>query len=259
MAEFPATQLDMLTIKEEGATSQDAQLARQLPPDSLERKYAILDSILQYHKEEVRMWGGEWEHRQGALQAPSWAKPAPTNEVLALETRTNPLGISLYSPQTYTEQVVLQQIEEGKRPALDKIVGFFWAPGLAVASCTDDTHLVQRVQSWDLPSLITMLGQSWTFKDIYQVWCAMPLVVKPMRRGKGPGIQQKKVAELTAHRQRTGEIKSFLASVGLQFPQSQHEMGRTCDTTTAFQNFCEVKLRWMRLASDRNTAAKPTA
>ena len=224
MAEFPTTQLDMFTFKEEGATSQEAQLARLLPPDSLERKYAILDSILQYHKGEVRAWGGEWEHRQGPLQAPSWAKPAPTNEILALETRTNPLGISLYSPQTYTEQVVLQQIEEGKRPALDKIVGFFWAPGSAVASCTDDTHLVRRVQSWDLPSMITMLGQSWTFKEIYQVWCAMPLVVKPMRRGKGPGIQQKKVAELTAHRQRTGEIKSFLASVGLRFPQSQHEI-----------------------------------
>ena len=224
MAEFPTTQLDMFTLKEEDPPSQEAQLARLLPPNSLERKYAILDSILQYHKGEVRAWGGEWERRQGQLQAPSWAKSAPTKEVFALETRTNPLGISLYTPQTYTEQVVLQQISEGKRPALDKIIGFFWAPGSAVASGTDDTHLVRRVQSWDLPSMITMLGQSWTFKEIYQVWCAMPLVVQPMRRGKGEGIQQKKVAELAAHRQRTGEIKSFLSSVGLRFPQSQHEI-----------------------------------
>jgi len=36
-------------------------------------------------------------------------------EVLALELRTNPLGISFYTPQTYTEQVVLQQISDGKR------------------------------------------------------------------------------------------------------------------------------------------------
>ena len=224
MAQFPTIKLDLLTFQDEGDTSLDAKLARELPKDSLERKYAVLDSILQYHKGEVRAWGGEWELRQGALQAPSWAKPAPTNEVLALETRTNPLGISFYTPQTYSEQVVLKQIEEGKRPALDKIVGFFWAPGSAVASRTDDTHVVRRVQSWDLPSMITMLGQSCTFKEIYQVWCAMPLIVQPIRRGKGPGIQQKKVAELTAHRQRTSEIKSFLASVGLRFPQSQHEI-----------------------------------
>ena len=59
MMEFPKTQLDMYTLGEEMASSQEAQLARLLPPDSLERKYAILDSILQYHKGEVRAWGGE--------------------------------------------------------------------------------------------------------------------------------------------------------------------------------------------------------
>ena len=224
MTQFPTIKLDLLTYQDDTDTSLDAKLARELPKDSLERKYAVLDSLLQYHKGEVRMWGGEWEIRQGPLQAPSWAKSAPTNEVLALETRTNPLGISLYTPQTYSEQEVLKQIEEGKRPALDKIVGFFWAPGSAVASRTDDTHAVRRVQSWDLPSLITMLGQSWTFKEIYQLWCAMPLVVQSVRRGKGPGIKQKKVEELTAHRRQTGEIKSFLASVGLRFPQSQQEI-----------------------------------
>ena len=224
MTEFPKTQLDMYTMGAEMASSQEAQLARLLPPDSLERKYAILDSILQYHKGEVRAWGGEWELRQGPLTAPAWAKPAPTTEVLALELRTNPLGTSFYTPRTYTEQVVLQQIADGKRPDLDKIIGFFWAPGTAVASGTDDTHLVRRVQSWDLPSLITMLGQSWTFKEIYQAWCGMPLIIKPMRRGQGEGIRQKKVAELAAHRQRTSEIKSFLSSVGLRFPQSQHEI-----------------------------------
>ena len=142
MTEFPKTQLDMYTMGEAMASSQEAQLARLLPPDSLERKYAILDSILQYHKGEVRAWGGEWELREGPLTAPAWAKPAPTSEVLALELRTNPLGISSYMPRVYTEQVVLQQISDGKRPALDKIIGFFWAPGTAVASGTDESHLV---------------------------------------------------------------------------------------------------------------------
>ena len=145
-----------------------------------------------------------------------------------MELRTNPLGTSFYTPRTYTEQVVLQQIADGKRPDLDKIIGFFWAPGTAVASGTDDTHLVRRVQSWDLPSMITMLGQSWTFKEIYQAWCGMPLIIKPMRRGQGEGIRQKKVAELAAHRQRTSEIKSFLTSVGLRFPN--HNTRSSCST-----------------------------
>jgi len=158
MEEFPKTKLDMYTYGEGTESSQEAGLARLLPPDSLERKYAILDSVLQYHNGEVRAWGGDWELRQGPLDAPSWAKPAPVAEVLALELRTNPLGTTSYVPQTYTEQEVLKQIDDGKRPDMDKIVGFFWAPGMAVAFGTEQTHLVRRVQSWHLPSMITMLG-----------------------------------------------------------------------------------------------------
>ena len=46
MTEFPKTHLHMYTMGTEMVSSQEAQLARLLPPDSLERKYAILDSIL---------------------------------------------------------------------------------------------------------------------------------------------------------------------------------------------------------------------
>jgi len=63
LSQDPKTQLDMYTLGDGLASSQEAQLARLLPPDSLERKYAILDSILQYHKGEVRAWGGDWELR----------------------------------------------------------------------------------------------------------------------------------------------------------------------------------------------------
>ena len=224
MHDFPKTQLDMYTYVEGMETSPEARLARLLPENSAERKYAVLDSILQYHKGEVRAWGGDWELRQGPLAAPSWAKKAPWNELLALEARTNPLGTVSYVPKTYTEQEVMEQIHEGKRPDMNMITGFFWAPGMAVAHGTDQTHLVRRVQSWDLPSMITVLGQSWTFKEIYQVWSLMPVVIKPARRGTGEGVRQKKAAELRAHRQKTAEIKSFLSSVGLRFPQTQQEV-----------------------------------
>jgi hypothetical protein len=44
-------------------------------------------------------------------------------------------------PQTYTEQEVFKQIADGIRPAMDKIVGFFWAPGTAVATWSDEFSL----------------------------------------------------------------------------------------------------------------------
>ena len=65
MTDFPKTQLDMFTYGEGTESSQEASLARLLPENSLERKYVVLDSILQYHMGEIRAWGGDWEIRQG--------------------------------------------------------------------------------------------------------------------------------------------------------------------------------------------------
>ena len=52
----------------------------------------------------------------------------------------------------------------------------------------------------------------------------MPLLVKPDRRGTGEGIKQKKSSEMAAHKAKTAEIKSFLSSVGLRYPQTQAEV-----------------------------------
>jgi hypothetical protein len=72
--------------------------------------------------------------------------------------------------------------------------------------------------------MITILGHTWTFKEIYQIWSLTPLLIKPSRRGSGEGIKQKKTAELAAHKSKTAEIKSFLASVGLRYPKTQAEV-----------------------------------
>jgi len=69
--------------------------------------------------------------------------------------------------------------------------------------------------------MITVLGQTWTFKQIYQAWSLMLLVVKPARRGMGEGIRQKKSREMTAHKQKTTEIKGFLETLGIRFPKTQ--------------------------------------
>ena len=122
MQAFPATKLGLYTYAKGTESSPDGRLARLLPEDSAERKFAVLDSILSYHTGEVRAWGGTWELQQGALDPPSGAKAGAWSELLALELRTNPLGVTDHVPTTYTEKEVLDQIAGGQRPDLQKIL-----------------------------------------------------------------------------------------------------------------------------------------
>eukprot|EP00435_Cladocopium_sp_Y103_P034001 s2326_g8.t1 len=168
------------------------KLAESLPLDSLQRKLAIMDAILTFHTGEAR---------------------------------TNPTGMATYSPTTWTSSEILDQITAGRRPEMKTVVGYFWAPGPSVAAGTEEPrHFVRRVQSWDLPSMVTLLGNTWTFEQIYKVWNEMPLTVPAGRRGKGPGIQEKKKAELKEQNLKVQEVKSFLHSLGLRHPKSQAEV-----------------------------------
>jgi len=94
LQEFPTTQLDIYTYAEGTEMIPAGRLARLLPEESAERKFAVLVSILSYHMGEVRAWGGVWVQRTCPLNAPP--------ELLSLETRTGPLGNTSYVPQTYT-------------------------------------------------------------------------------------------------------------------------------------------------------------
>eukprot|EP00435_Cladocopium_sp_Y103_P016515 s134_g4.t1 len=184
-----------------------------------------MDAILTFHTGEVRAWGGYWESRLGELKAPDWAKACDFEEAMALEARTNPTGMATYAPTTWTSSEILDQINAGRRPDMKKVVGYFWAPGPSVAAGTEGPrHFVRRVQSWDLPSMVTLLGNTWTFEQIYKVWNEMPLTVPAGRRGKGPGIQEKKKAELKEQNLKVQEVKSFLHSLGLRHPKTQAEV-----------------------------------
>ena len=226
LQEMPAVGLDAYEYVDQEDTSYIGRLARALPDHSPERKFAIMDHILNIHVGEVRAWGGFWERRPGPLEAPAWAKPAAIDEVLALEQRTNPIGMDDCEPNFYTDGEVLKQIADGKRPTMAKVLGFFWAPSDAVAHGADSSacHYVRRVTSWDLPTLITMLGQRFTFKQLYQVWREMPLLIKPGRRGHGDGIAKKKAEQLAAMKQKTKDIKNFLESIGLRHPKNHSEV-----------------------------------
>eukprot|EP00435_Cladocopium_sp_Y103_P048130 s1948_g14.t1 len=113
-----------------------------------ERKLAVMDSIMAYHMGEVRAWGGYW--------APDWAKSCDFAQALALECRTNPINMDTYAPTSWTHKEVLDQFNEGKRPDMKKVVGYFWAPEFLVATGTDGLrHFVRRVLDLcpDLPGL----------------------------------------------------------------------------------------------------------
>eukprot|EP00435_Cladocopium_sp_Y103_P015263 s784_g3.t1 len=112
---------------------------------------------------------------------------------LALECRTNPINMGTYAPTSWTHKEVLDQIDEGKRPDMAKVVGYFWAPRCSVATGTDGPrHFVRHVQTWDLPTMVTMLCNTWTFAQIYQVWNEMPLVIAARRR-QGRGHQREEI------------------------------------------------------------------
>eukprot|EP00435_Cladocopium_sp_Y103_P065387 s199_g27.t1 len=49
------------------------QLARKLPPGSMERKLAILESLNNTYMGQVRCWGGRWVKVWQPLEIPSWA------------------------------------------------------------------------------------------------------------------------------------------------------------------------------------------
>ena len=185
----------------------------------------MMDAIMSYHTGEVRAWGGKWELRDGPLEAvlPTWAEPSKLAEVQALEARTNPTNRDLWEPSPWQPSDIEQQIADGTRPAPGTVVGLFWAPCDAqmVAHGTNQVpqHFVRRVQSWDLPSLITCFGKSRTFKELYMVWNQMPICISGKRRGEDTeAIKAKKHKEIQHRNHTLRDMGRFLKVIGVPFP-----------------------------------------
>ena len=113
-----------------------------------------------------------------------------------------------FQPCIYSDQDIQAQVRQGLRPDPDTVVGGFWAP-------RDDV----RHWSRSLPALFHVYGNSWTMKELYGIWCEMPLVLKSPKRGAGPTMK-----EHLGNRQKIqDEVVQFLDANNLGRPQSSSE------------------------------------
>ena len=70
------------------------------------------------------------------------------------------------------------QIAMGNRPPLKHTVGPFHAKD------DDGTfHWRKEVQTWDLVSLFSSFGHSYTARHLYAVWSHLPITLGPRKRG----------------------------------------------------------------------------
>eukprot|EP00434_Breviolum_minutum_P032115 symbB.v1.2.028402.t1/scaffold3009.1/size65478/1 len=118
-----------------------------------------------------------------------------------------------FTPCLYTEEDVKKQVESGLRPAPESIRGGFWAP------YDEERYWQRQTQTWTLPALFHVYGNAWTMKELYGIWCEMPLMIQRSRRGQGETAK-----EHQANLQKTkDEVQQFLDVNNLGRPQSPAE------------------------------------
>ena len=173
-------------------------------------KLALLTRMCNHHFGELRQFGGVWRLAYGRFNPPKWAKQLKREELIALETRTHPADLRNWN---YTEEDVKKQVEAGLRPAPQKIRGGFWAP------YDEERYWQRQTQTWTLPALFHVYGNGWTMKELYGIWCEMPLMIQRSRRGQGETAK-----EHQANLQKTkDEVQQFLDANNLERPQSPAE------------------------------------
>ena len=141
----------------------------------------LLTRMCNHHFGELRQFGGVWRLAYGRFNPPKWAKQLKREELIALETRTHPADLRNwnFTPCLYTEEDVKKQVEAGLRPAPESIRGGFWAPYY------EERYWQRQTQTWTLPALFHVYGNSWTMKELYGISCEMPLMIQRSRRGQG--------------------------------------------------------------------------
>ena len=149
-------------------------------------KLAVMTRLCNLHWGELRQFGGVWRLVWGEYKPPAWAKKMKPEELTALERRTHPSDMPAwkFQPCIYTEQDLEAQVKQGLRPDPTTVVGGFWAPR------DDVRHWSRQTQTWSLPALFHVYGNSWTMKELYGIWMEMPLVLKSPKRGSGPTMKE---------------------------------------------------------------------
>ena len=102
-----------------------------------------------------------------------------------------------------------KQVEAKLRPAPETIVGGFWAP------FDDERYWQRQTQTWTLPGLFHVYGNSWTMKELYGIWCEMPLMICGSRRGQGETAKEHQ-SNLKKNQE---EVQQFLDANNLGRPR----------------------------------------
>ena len=128
-----------------------------------EFKLAVLTRLCNLHWGELRQFGGVWRLAWGAFNPPAWAKRMKPEELTALDRRTHPSDMPTwkFQPCIYSEQDLEAQFRQGLRPDPATVVGGFWAPR------DDVRHWSRQTQTWSLPALFHVYGNSWTMRELY--------------------------------------------------------------------------------------------
>ena len=174
-------------------------------------KLALLTRMCNHHFGELRQFGGVWRLAYGRFNPPKWAKQLKREELIALETRTHP-ELELH-PLPLHRGGREEASGSWVASAPEKIRGGFWAP------YDEERYWQRQTQTWTLPALFHVYGNGWTMKELYGIWCEMPLMIQRSRRGQGETAK-----EHQANLQKTkDEVQQFLDANNLGRPQSPAE------------------------------------
>ncbi|CAE7814291.1 MKK3 [Symbiodinium sp. CCMP2592] len=199
-----------------GPEEQSPEAVLGVPVGSVEFQILRLKRIIELHMGEQRMIGGKWKQLPGTLEAPTWAKPLPEGEKLMLEMRTHPCSFRqpFFEPIALTMEEIEAQVAMGTRPPLNKI-GPFHAEG------EGNTHWQKEVQTWDLVSLFSCFGHTYSARHLYAVWSHLPITIRAHKRGaknKEQNLQRR-----ADHRELMKEAKEFVILHDLPVPTTNQE------------------------------------
>ncbi|CAE7839828.1 cpt [Symbiodinium sp. CCMP2592] len=200
-----------------GPEEQSPEAVLGVPVGSVEFQMLRLKRIIELHMGEQRMIGGRWKQHPGPLEPPTWAKPLPEGEKIMLEMRTHPSSFRqpFFEPIALTMEEIEAQVAMGTRPPLDKIIGPFHAEG------DGNTHWRKEVQTWDLVSLFSCFGHTYSARHLYAVWSHLPITVRSHKRGAKN--KQQNLQRREDHRDLMKEAKEFVILHDLPVPTTNQE------------------------------------
>ena len=122
----------------------------------------------------------------------------------------------MFEPIALTQEELDAQIAMGDRPRLENIVGPFHAKD-------DDEgyHWRKEVQTWDLVSLFSTFGHSYTARHLYAVWSHLPITLAAHKRGAKNATTNNQRRD--DFRQIQKEAKDFVVLHDLPVPSSDLE------------------------------------